>query len=170
MRTVTDAEDDLQLFWQAFPAEGGAARTTYMFSYADCAKQRPSLQVTSCLIYAVHHTLLAARLLRGRAKKHIQIRSLDVQGLLDRYFELLPGYQSCSLTDLKIKRVLFGGFPCYSSSPLQPQFDRIIQACHFSPSAVHVRQAVQCAMIAKAVHAGRRRPVPKRLRHLFVNA
>ena len=47
MRTVTDAEDDLQLFWQAFPAEGGAARTTYMFSYADCAKQRPSLQVLS---------------------------------------------------------------------------------------------------------------------------
>ena len=49
MRTVTDAEDDLQLFWQAFPAEGGAARTTYMFSYADCAKQRPSLQVWPCL-------------------------------------------------------------------------------------------------------------------------
>ena len=48
MRTVTDAEDDLQLFWQAFPAEGGAARTTYMFSYADCAKQRPSLQVPAC--------------------------------------------------------------------------------------------------------------------------
>ncbi len=45
MRTVTDAEDDLQLFWQAFPAHGGAARTTYMFTYADCAKQRPSLQV-----------------------------------------------------------------------------------------------------------------------------
>ena len=50
-----------------------------------------------------------------------------MQGLLDRYFELLPGYQSCSLTDLKIKRVLFGGFPCYSQSPLQPQFDRIVQ-------------------------------------------
>ncbi|CAL5227327.1 g10267 [Coccomyxa viridis] len=99
MRTVTDAEDDLQLFWQAFPAEGGAARTTYMFSYADCAKQRPSLQ-----------------------------------GLLDRYFELLPRYQSCSLTDLKIKRVLFGGFPCYSSSPLQPQFDRIIQVGDASAS------------------------------------
>ena len=45
MRTVTNADTDLQLFWQAFPAEGGAARTTYMFSYADCAKQRPSLQV-----------------------------------------------------------------------------------------------------------------------------
>ena len=50
-----------------------------------------------------------------------------MQGLLDRYFELLPGYQSCSLADLKIKRVLFGGFPCYSQSPLQPQFDRIVQ-------------------------------------------
>ena len=50
------------------------------------------------------------------------------QGLLDRYFELLPGYQNCSLTDLSFKRVLFGGFPCYSSSPLQPHFDRIIQA------------------------------------------
>ena len=46
MRTVTDADADLQLFWQAFPAEGGAARTTYMFIYADCAKQRPSLQVS----------------------------------------------------------------------------------------------------------------------------
>ena len=45
MRTVTDADADLQRFWQAFPAEGGSARTTYMFSYADCAKQRPSLQV-----------------------------------------------------------------------------------------------------------------------------
>jgi hypothetical protein len=23
---------DMQLFWEAFPAEGGAARTTYMFA------------------------------------------------------------------------------------------------------------------------------------------
>ncbi len=61
-----------------------------------------------------------------------------MQGLLDRYFELLPRYQSCSLTDLKIKRVLFGGFPCYSSSPLQPQFDRIIQAGHNLPSVRHI--------------------------------
>lgn len=32
--TFTHAQDDLQLFWEAFPAEGGAARTTYMFTYA----------------------------------------------------------------------------------------------------------------------------------------
>lgn len=48
LRTVTDAQDDMQLFWQAFPAQGGAARTTYMFTYADCAKQRPSLKVLHC--------------------------------------------------------------------------------------------------------------------------
>ncbi|BDA41128.1 hypothetical protein COCOBI_01-7830 [Coccomyxa sp. Obi] len=99
MRTVTDAEDDLQLFWQAFPAQGGAARTTYMFTYADCAKQRPSLQA-----------------------------------LLDRYFQLMPGYQGVPLSALKFQRVLFGGFPCYSNSPLQPQFDRILQVGDASAS------------------------------------
>lgn len=66
-----------------------------------------------------------------------------MQGLLDRYFELLPRYQSCSLTDLKIKRVLFGGFPCYSSSPLQPRFDRIIQAC-LSSTALCLLQPHAC--------------------------
>ena len=72
-----------------------------------------------------------------------------MQGLLDRYFELLPRYQSCSLTDLKIKRVLFGGFPCYSSSPLQPQFDRIIQACQSSRAYRHIKQAV---LVSRAYH------------------
>lgn len=47
LRTVTDAEDDLQLFWEAFPAEGGRARTTYMFCYCDPDRQRPSLEVLS---------------------------------------------------------------------------------------------------------------------------
>ena len=45
LRTLTDADDDMQMFWQAFPAEGGAARTTYMFTFADCDKRRPSLKV-----------------------------------------------------------------------------------------------------------------------------
>jgi lycopene cyclase CruP len=49
------------------------------------------------------------------------------QALLERYFELLPSYQGVPLADLKFKRVLFGGFPCYSAAPLQPQFDRIVQ-------------------------------------------
>lgn len=47
LRTVTDAEDDMQLFWEAFPAEGGKARTTYLFAYCDTDRQRPSIEVKS---------------------------------------------------------------------------------------------------------------------------
>jgi hypothetical protein len=31
--TFADSEQDMQLFWEAFPAEGGKSRTTYMFTY-----------------------------------------------------------------------------------------------------------------------------------------
>ncbi len=34
----------LQTFWEAFPAEGGAARTTYMFAYSDAEPQRPTFE------------------------------------------------------------------------------------------------------------------------------
>lgn len=33
-----------QLFWEAFPAEGGTARTTYMFAYSDATPERPSFE------------------------------------------------------------------------------------------------------------------------------
>ena len=52
LRTITDARDDTQLFWEAFPAEGGTARTTYMFTYTDCHRSRPSLQVTAKVLQA----------------------------------------------------------------------------------------------------------------------
>lgn len=29
--------------------------------------------------------------------------------------------------DLRFKRILFGGFPCYSNGPLPPAFDRVMQ-------------------------------------------
>ena len=45
--TCTDASADLQPFWEAFPAANGG-RTTYMFTYADADKRRPSFEVTSC--------------------------------------------------------------------------------------------------------------------------
>lgn len=44
LRTITDAEEDMQLFWEAFPAEGGQARTFYMFAYCDADRRRPSLE------------------------------------------------------------------------------------------------------------------------------
>jgi len=47
LRTISDAKDDMQLFWEAFPAEGGEARTTYMFCYCDTDRKRPSLEVTT---------------------------------------------------------------------------------------------------------------------------
>jgi lycopene cyclase CruP len=40
--TFTDSFNDSQLFWEAFPAEGGAARTAYMFLYSDTHPDRPS--------------------------------------------------------------------------------------------------------------------------------
>lgn len=34
----------LQFFWEAFPAEGGTARTTYMFAYSDAQPARPNFE------------------------------------------------------------------------------------------------------------------------------
>jgi len=31
------------------------------------------------------------------------------------------------LAQLKLRRVLFGGFPCYADAPLKTQFDRVLQ-------------------------------------------
>ena len=42
--TFTDAEDDMQMFWEAFPAADGG-RTTYMFTYADADAKRPTFEV-----------------------------------------------------------------------------------------------------------------------------
>jgi lycopene cyclase CruP len=42
LATITDSFDDTQLFWEAFPAEGGASRTAYMFLYTDAKPSRPN--------------------------------------------------------------------------------------------------------------------------------
>ncbi len=49
--TCTDASSDLQPFWEAFPAAGGG-RTTYMFTYADADKRRPSFEVKFLVLRA----------------------------------------------------------------------------------------------------------------------
>jgi hypothetical protein len=51
----------------------------------------------------------------------------SIEHLLDLYFEQMPRYQSVPLESLTWRRVLFGGFPCYSDAPLRPGFDRILQ-------------------------------------------
>jgi len=41
---------------------------------------------------------------------------------------MLPAYQGIPSSQLKFKRMLMGGFPCYTqSSPLTPAFDRVLQ-------------------------------------------
>lgn len=42
--TFGDSFADVQMYWEAFPAEGGRARTTYMFTYCDAHASRPSLE------------------------------------------------------------------------------------------------------------------------------
>ena len=91
--TIDDSENDMQYFWEAFPAEGGNAKTVYMFAYSDADRERPSFE-------------------------HI----------FSKYLTELEKYQGISLDQVKFKRVLMGGFPCYSKNvPLKPGFDRIIQ-------------------------------------------
>ncbi len=50
----------------------------------------------------------------------------SLEFLYEEYLRLLPEYQQVSLTDLKFQRALFGVFPCYQNSPLQPPGDRLL--------------------------------------------
>jgi lycopene cyclase CruP len=50
----------------------------------------------------------------------------SLESLFDDYLRLLPAYQSVELSQLELKRALFGFFPCYRQSPLKPQWDRIL--------------------------------------------
>ncbi|MGI0490336.1 FAD-binding oxidoreductase [Alkalinema pantanalense CENA528] len=51
---------------------------------------------------------------------------ISLETLFDEYFRLLPSYQSIDLDALQFQRALFGMFPCYRNSPLQPTWDRIL--------------------------------------------
>ncbi|MGA7934280.1 MAG: FAD-binding oxidoreductase [Kovacikia sp.] len=50
----------------------------------------------------------------------------SLEMLFEDYLRLLPEYQQVSLEQLQFKRALFGFFPCYRQSPLQPQWNRIL--------------------------------------------
>jgi lycopene cyclase CruP len=50
----------------------------------------------------------------------------SLEYLFEEYFRLLPDYQATPLDQLQIKRALFGFFPCYRHSPLQPNWDRLV--------------------------------------------
>lgn len=50
----------------------------------------------------------------------------SLEQLFDEYFRLLPQYQGVALEALNIGRSLYGFFPCYRQSPLQPKWSRIL--------------------------------------------
>ena len=52
---------------------------------------------------------------------------LSLEDLFEDYFRLLPEYQQVELAQLQWQRALFGFFPCYRNSPLQPAWNRILQ-------------------------------------------
>lgn len=97
---------------------------TFAVSYKASEQTLHIQQHTRLSSHAVFASLLVVQV------SQFSLYPYNVQDLLDRYFELLPGYQGVPLSALKFQRVLFGGFPCYSSGPLQPQFDRILQVHH----------------------------------------
>lgn len=47
---------------------------------------------------------------------------------MEDYWRLMPGYQAVRLEDIQPRRILFGYFPTYRASPLQPAWDRVLQA------------------------------------------
>ncbi len=53
-------------------------------------------------------------------------RRLSLTELFEDYWTLLPDYQQVSLDDLKVKRALFGFFPCYRHSPLRYPWGRTL--------------------------------------------
>jgi lycopene cyclase CruP len=50
----------------------------------------------------------------------------SLEALFEDYWRLLPEYQAVTLSQLHIQRALFGFFPCYRQSPLQPRWNRLL--------------------------------------------
>lgn len=50
----------------------------------------------------------------------------SLEALFEDYLRLLPEYQNVALSQLRFQRALFGFFPCYRQSPLQPKWNRIL--------------------------------------------
>ncbi|MGB3309090.1 MAG: FAD-binding oxidoreductase [Nodosilinea sp.] len=53
-------------------------------------------------------------------------RRLSLTDFFEEYWRLLPEYQQVNLEDLRVKRALFGFFPCYKQSPLRYPWGRTL--------------------------------------------
>eukprot|EP00898_Chlorokybus_atmophyticus_P001090 jgi/Chlat1/1982/Chrsp158S00127 len=122
---VTRGDSPSQYFWEAFPAGSGPRdRTTYLFTYLDAHPSRPSLLT----IMEDYWQLMP----------QYQGLMVDARDDNDGHHggnNHSPDSSSGSaaraetaLEKLEVLRVLFGFFGTYRSSPLRPNFDRVIQA------------------------------------------
>ena len=48
----------------------------------------------------------------------------SLAAVMEDYWRLMPAYQDVDLAQLLFQRLLFGFFPTYRDSPLQPGWDR----------------------------------------------
>ena len=84
-----------QYFWEAFPASSG--RTTYLFTYLDASRDRPTLKD----MFRDYYQQMPA-----------------YQGIAENPDQ--------AWESLEVQRALFGMFPSYKNSPLQARCDRLI--------------------------------------------
>jgi flavin-dependent dehydrogenase len=84
IRTIGPSEDNVQLFWEAFPAGSSPTdRTTYMFSYMDADPRRPSF-----------HEFMEEYWKRLPGYQNIDLEDLQVKRIL---FGLFPTYRDAPL-------------------------------------------------------------------------
>eukprot|EP00873_Tetraselmis_striata_P045663 jgi/Tetstr1/465927/TSEL_010541.t1 len=93
----------------------------------------------------------------------------SLEALFEDYWRLMPEYQGVELDDLEVQRLVFGFFPTFRNSPLQPGWDRILQVGdasgiqsplsfggfgaltrHMSRLTAAVTEAVSCDALSKA--------------------
>ena len=102
--TREDSDNDLQFFWEAFPADGGTKRTVYMFAYSDAQPERPSFS-----------TFLEIFLKRFQDYQHVRLEDVKFHRILMGGF---PSYQKNVPLKPSFDRIIPIGDAASSQSPL----------------------------------------------------
>jgi len=115
LASFSDAEQDMQYFWETFPAKDGT--TMYMFTYCDADESRVSFEDFLGSFLKQLPEYCEDRLRAGQAVGIDLPAGSDFKkgGDLDSF-----------LADLKFNRLLFGAFPSYKQCPLNSPFDRLV--------------------------------------------
>ena len=115
LASFTDAERDMQYFWETFPAKEGT--TMYMFTYCDADESRDSFE-----------TFLESFLQNLPAYCRERLEAGEEIGIKLGGDEMAAALRDVDdfVDDLKFSRLLFGAFPSYKKCPLSSPFDRMV--------------------------------------------